>query len=277
MDAETVPSKPKILEQLLQTTREGYWFIDNDTVTLDVNPAMCEILARPRDEIIGHRIFDFVDAESAEIFRRQIALRQLGGKGSYEFSLRRPDGTNVPCVNNATPVYDDDGRKVASIGLWTDISDIKRTEAALRQAHDELDRRVRERTAELAKANDDLRRSEALLRLVTDNIPALIAYIDREFIIRFADKPYAEYSGLSQDDVVGRHLRDVRGDEVYETNLPYVTKVLAGEVSSNEGVRRLADGGNQHFHATRVPHFSDDGKVLPPINFSRLPRGAGWG
>jgi len=261
MKSIDVTSKSDILEKLLQTTHEGYWFIDNDAVTLDVNPAMCEILARPREEIMGRKIFDFVDEESAEIFHRQIALRHHGKKGSYEIALRRPDGTNVPCVNNATPVYDESGRKVASIGLWIDISEIKRAETALQAAHDELDRRVQERTAELAIANEDLRRSEAQLRLVTDNLPALIAYIDRGLIIRFANKPYAEYSGLPLESVVGKHLRDIRGQAAFEESLPHSTRALAGEVASNEGVRQAADGSHRYFHATRVPHFGDDGQV----------------
>ena len=32
---------PRILERLLETTQEGFWYIDTETLTIDVNPAMC--------------------------------------------------------------------------------------------------------------------------------------------------------------------------------------------------------------------------------------------
>ncbi len=146
-----------ILAQVLKSTREGFWHIDNKTVTLDVNEAMCDILGRPRDEIIGRPIFDFVDDANAQIFRREIAARRSGTQGAYEVSLRRPDGSNVPCINNATPVYDEKGNKIASIGLYTDISEIKRVQNELEHTRDELEERVRERTIELEKANEALK------------------------------------------------------------------------------------------------------------------------
>ena len=41
MSTDAQITRIQVLEQLLQTTREGFWFIDNDTLTLDVNSAMC--------------------------------------------------------------------------------------------------------------------------------------------------------------------------------------------------------------------------------------------
>ncbi|MDP6708201.1 MAG: PAS domain S-box protein [Alphaproteobacteria bacterium] len=138
MNTQQVASRGEILDRLLETTQEGFWYIDNQALTLDVNPAMCEILGRPRDEIIGRSIYDFVDQANADIFRQEIAARGEGKRGSYEIALCRPNGTNVPCVNNATAVLDDAGRKVASIGLWTDISDLKKAEERAQRSHAQL-------------------------------------------------------------------------------------------------------------------------------------------
>ena len=51
-----------------------------------------------------------------------------------------------------------------NIGVIEDITERKRAEEALRTAHDELERRVEGRTAELLKANEDLRQSERRFR-----------------------------------------------------------------------------------------------------------------
>ncbi len=111
-----------VLQQLLLATQEGYWYIDNQGGTLDVNPALCRILGRRREEILGKSIYDFVDEENRRIFEKQLVLRQQGVADPYEIALRRPDGSNVPCINAATPIYDNQGVKLGSIGLWTEIS-----------------------------------------------------------------------------------------------------------------------------------------------------------
>ena len=56
--------------------------VDNDAVTLIANPALCAILGRPQEEIVGHQIFDFVDEENRLIFldrARKKKERKVGG------------------------------------------------------------------------------------------------------------------------------------------------------------------------------------------------------
>jgi len=108
---------------ILHTTNEGFWLIDNDTVTIDVNPRMCAILGRNREEILGRKIFDFVDNENRIIFEQQIELRAQGQPSAYEIALSRPDGSHVFCQFNATPLFDESGTKAGSFGMVTDITD----------------------------------------------------------------------------------------------------------------------------------------------------------
>ena len=83
--------------------------VDNDAVTLIANPALCTILGRPQEEIVGRQIFDFVDEENRLIFLNQLEKRKKGKSGAYEISLQRSDGVNVPCLFNATPFLDEKG------------------------------------------------------------------------------------------------------------------------------------------------------------------------
>ena len=65
------------LGELIKITQQGFWYVDTEGLTLDVNPAMCHILGRPHEEILGKSIYDFVDDENAEIFRKEIGFRGL--------------------------------------------------------------------------------------------------------------------------------------------------------------------------------------------------------
>jgi len=128
----SLADQQRMLELLIQHTEQGIWFIDNDLRTTDANPAMCRMLGRPLAELLGLTIFDFVDEANAAIFREHVARRAQGQADSYEIALLRADGSLVHCYNNATPIFDAAGRKVGAVGMFSDISPLKRAQDQVR-------------------------------------------------------------------------------------------------------------------------------------------------
>jgi PAS domain S-box-containing protein len=132
-----------LMTLIVQTTREGFWFIDAAGITTGVNPAMCEILGRARDDIVGKGIFEFVDETNAAIFRDQVRRRAEGLASGYEIALTRADGSLVDCFNNATPIFDTAGKRTGAIGMFSDISEQKRAERRLRATSEQLSEKTR--------------------------------------------------------------------------------------------------------------------------------------
>jgi len=112
---------------------------------------------------------------------RDVVDGVLRGERDYtlEFRLRHKDGHYVHVLSRGFPVRrDPDGLVGRIVGTHFDLSERKRQEEALKRAHEELEIRVKERTAELALANASLReemiereraeraRTELLSRLV---------------------------------------------------------------------------------------------------------------
>jgi two-component system sensor histidine kinase/response regulator len=145
------------IRRFLETASEGFWVIDNQTLTLELNDAMCAILGRKREEVLGRSIFDFTDEANTGIFKENIARRARGEVGSYEVALTRADGTLVPCRVNATPLLDDKGVKIGSFAFFTDITLEKRREEELRVAMERAEAATRAKSTFLATMSHEIR------------------------------------------------------------------------------------------------------------------------
>ena len=136
----------------MEQASDGIHTYDMQGNILDVNLSLCEMLGYSREELLRLNIRDLVSAE--ELARFPIRFDDLGAgrKIISERRLRRKDGTFTPVEISGKIL--DDGVLQAII---RDVSERKQAEEAIRQAHDELERRVEERTAELARTSEELR------------------------------------------------------------------------------------------------------------------------
>ncbi len=108
------------------------------------------------DEVLGSNatLLYGGDAGMNEIGRE---MRKRGGTVSgLDTVLWAKDGTSIPVLISASVLYDEDGQEVGTVGFNTDMRGRKRDEEALQRAHDELERRVGERTAQLNEARGRL-------------------------------------------------------------------------------------------------------------------------
>lgn len=76
---------------------------------------------------------------------------------------------------------------------------------------------------------ESLRQNEQWIRLITDNVPALIAYLDQDLHYRFANKVYEEWFGKQHGALHGQSIHSVYTDEQFEELKPYIERVLSGE------------------------------------------------
>ncbi|TAH40775.1 MAG: PAS domain S-box protein [Betaproteobacteria bacterium] len=174
----------------------------------------------------------------------------------------RPNGTVLAVRGVPIP-------NLGFVSLWTDITEQRRYEAVIQQQNAQLEARVRERTAELEQANSEidqiagaLRRSEHRLQLIIDSIPALIAYVDSGEIYRFANRGYAEWFGYPKDEIVGRSIREVVGEEAYAQIRPQVDRARAGERVCYEYSRAGGNGRTLYARSVVVPEIGADGRTV---------------
>jgi PAS domain S-box-containing protein len=137
-----------------ETAQDAILIVDPRTRRVfEANPFLTDLLGYAHAELVGKELWEiglFRDAEASKAAFRE--LQERGYIRCEDPPLRTKDGRQIEVefVGNLYPV---DSRQVVECNI-RDISDRKRAEVSLREAPDRLEKRVRERTFELAAAND---------------------------------------------------------------------------------------------------------------------------
>lgn len=144
----------------------------------------------------------------------------------------------------------------------------------LLSARNELEQRVQERTAELADANHSLeiqiakqveteatlRESEKNYRLVVENVPAGIAQFDLEQRHSFTNQQYTAFFECPASQIIGRHIKEVLGDALYQSESEAIQRVLDGHQVNRE-FEVIHVGEQKWFSSTYVPKYDGKGQV----------------
>ncbi len=114
----------------------------------------------------------------------------------------------------------------------------------------------------LKQAQEALRASEAELRLIMDNVPARVAYIDTEYRFRFLNRHNEEWLGENRKDLTGRYVAEVVGDERFAQMQPLLQRVLGGEVVATELMLEQPEGEPRWEAIHYAPNRDAEGKVI---------------
>jgi two-component system, OmpR family, sensor histidine kinase VicK len=125
----------------------------------------------------------------------------------------------------------------------------------------EVNRSLQQEITDRMQAEEALRRSEEQLRLITNALPVLIAYVDDCQRYRFNNKAYEDWLGQSPEDIHGSDLQTVWGTDCYERMQIYVKLALLGQVVTYENEIILKDGISCSVNVTYIPHIDDRKQV----------------
>jgi PAS domain S-box-containing protein len=176
-----------------------------------------------------------------------------------------------------SPIFHVDG-SISKMTILRDITNEKRAQKALRKAHDELERRVEERTGELATANELLRheievrkRSEEALtesqnryQELWDNAPVAYHMLDTSGIIKQVNQTEMNMLGYAKDEMVGKPIFDfILPEQRKEAEKRFRLKLEGEQVPKRDDrIYVKKDGSNIYVSIDDRLEYDSDGKLL---------------
>ncbi len=240
-----------VAQQQLQQSEEKYRTLiegvsDYAIITLDAegtitgwNAGAQRIKGYADSEILGRNMSIFYPKEAiaAGLPTRMLEIARKLGRAEDEGWRVRKDGSRFWAKVSITAVYNAD----SSIRGFTKIT--------------------RDRT-ESRRADEALRASVEQLRTITDNLPALICYIDRAHVFRFNNETYSRWLRKPLSEITGRPIRETYGAEVYAQLVEPLERALSGTVVKFEAQFVGWDGIPRYARGTYIPDRNGQGEVV---------------
>ncbi len=232
---------------ITENMADGVLTTDEAGTIVEANAAAKQLFGYPGEELIGRELETLLPARHREGFRKTLEhLRERRGEirePPREMRVLRKDGSSF-YVNASFSDVRSGGKRLFS-GLIRDVSD-----------------RIR--------MTRELKASEAQLRQVTDAVPALIAYVDSDVIVRFNNKAYEEFFGLDRERILGCKLEDVVGAEIFARLRPHVEQALAGFPVRYERSHTMPSGEQRYMEGHFFPRYGEGAEHARVMGFYSL-------
>jgi PAS domain S-box-containing protein len=119
--------------QILESTHEGVWRVNTDTLTDYVNPSMAKMLGYTVEEMLGRPLADFLDSDHLSDAHASTACQSSGASECKEQTLRCKGGGEVHALMSVNAVTDDNGKHIGNLAIVTDVTRQRATETHLHE------------------------------------------------------------------------------------------------------------------------------------------------
>jgi PAS domain S-box-containing protein len=261
---------------LIEASLDPLVTISSEGKVMDVNKATEEITGVSREQIIGNDFSDyFTEPEKARAGYKKVFSE--GSVKDYPLAIRHITGRVAEVLYNATIYKNEKGEVQGVFAAARDVTELKKAEEELREAHRTMEERVKIRTAELEaeiaareKMGEALREKQTLLRAVMDGTTDPVYAKDRESRILMANEALAKVVGKPLEEIIGRtaseyHDTAAVGQMLREHDL----KVMASGRSETMEETILTSSGSSVFLSNKAPYRNASGDIIGIIGISR--------
>ncbi len=214
----------------------GAW-IDAQGLCTDIAEPLADALGLPFDEIEGRPLADAFGPAHGHALHAAVAEALAGRVQRLRCRLLRANEAPATLLIELLPQTDAQGKPA---GCRLAAMDISQEQCAL----------------------DAAERSERRMRGIMNQIPVTVSYIDAAGHYRYINHAQEVWLAKGEAEVIGRHVRDVVGPELWANIEPHLAQALAGQSVPLER-QRVDRAGNPVWHSGRhVPDVNEEGEVV---------------
>ena len=235
---ETLQASQALLAKAEKIAKIGSWEDNLVTQQLSWSEELFEILGFDKDRGLPscEEVIDRIHPEDLLLVKNTLGLGHSQGlpwQFNYRFIL--PNGELKYLESRGEPTVDSEGKVLKVWGTMMDVTG-----------------RV--------QAEKSLQRSEEQLRLITDGLPVLIAYVNKQQCYVYNNRTYETWFGKPRSALLGLHLKELFGEDYYQKVLPYIETVLSGDAVTFE-MQSINRSHNRWISATYIPDFDTNNEV----------------
>jgi PAS domain S-box-containing protein len=282
---EALQRREQEFQALVENTPDVIARYDRQLRHLYINPAIEQETQIPHQTFIGKTFSELAFPEEYVLFWESHFQRVFvtGETTWMEFDYPTLNGKEFYQAR-LVPEFAVDGSVKSVLSIARNITQLKQAEEALKQANEQLEIRVLERTAELALINESLqaeieshkRTEETLYRrkqefkALVENAPDIITRFDRNLRHAYVNPAVELATGLSREAFIGKTNRDLGMPEEmiagWESTICNVFETAQEEVIE---FQFLTPSGLRYYEARLVPEFAKDGSVESALSIAR--------
>lgn len=208
-------------------------YVDRDFRFQFANAHFQQLLGGNTSDMVGKRVVDMMGAANYALMHPHLEAALAGEHRHFErIAIFR--GKEACLLTDYIPDFNEAGEVVGIFATAKDITELKEIQRAYAQG-------------------------EERLRMITDNLPALIAHIDASERYTFVNAHIGRIFGGDPNAMLGRTMQEMRS-ALYQELAPHIAAVLRGEPRSFEGVG-MAANGERHYQSNYIPDIGPHGEV----------------
>jgi len=203
----------------------------------EANLVATELLGEPRDRLIG-RPFAFYVGDLDLFLRHLLYCRTSQQQVETELELKPRKGVRIPALLCSRPITST--TRNGALLYQTAIMDL----------------------SERKRAEEALRAKEAELEAVINRTPFMLTRCSRDLRYRFVSQAYADMLGRAPDEIAGKPIVEIMGEEGLKTISPHIEKVLKGQHAEYETEVSFRGVGAPCLRCVYTPDRDSNGNVI---------------
>jgi PAS domain S-box-containing protein len=153
---DTLWTSLEIFRTLIDTLGEGVSIVDRSECFYLVNTHGEKIFGVPPGKLMGRSITEFVDTDNFTKIEEHNELRKEGKSSSYDIEITRPDGEKRIINVTASPIFDEDGEMLSTLGIFRDVTVRKHLETYLDTCHTRIRNLAKDPSPQLKAVIEEL-------------------------------------------------------------------------------------------------------------------------